>query len=289
MQSNRSLVSQVTTPHCRVTGFGLVEIMIGVALGLVLLLALYSLLASNRQTYSTVQSTTSIMADGQQISQLFNTLLQQTGFRNYERLKLNQALPAGTSELGKIKVSWKEGQSVFITNDVTGNASIKDGTDVLQIRFTGSRNKDSIPATVLAKMDATKTPPDDADGTIINCSGTGVAATPVTMVFYIDTSNRLICSDSLDNTVEIASDVESLKTRVRERGADKEYQQASGTTDWTKVGNLEVAFLLAKPFDGSVKRVLNTIKVLDKEVKIADGANKLHQVFSNNLMIRNQP
>lgn len=289
MQSNHALVTKVTFPRSKITGFGLVELMIGIALGLVLLLSLYSLLASNRQTYSSVQSTTSILADGQQISQLFNALLQQTGYRHYHDLKDQKKLSPDTRKLGNIDVTWKEGQAVFVSNDVSSNASVKDGTDVLQIRFTGSSNKNSIPESVMAKLDQTKIKPDDADGTIIDCTGTGVSSTakPLIVAFYIDSNNVLTCADSLNHTVAIASDVESLQARVKKSATTQEYTDASKVTDWSDITNLEVAFLLAKPFDGAIKSTSNKITILDKELTIADGANKLRQVFGNNVTIRN--
>ena len=270
-------------------GFSVVEIMIGVALGLVLLISLYSLLVSNRQTYSSVQTNTELLSSGQQITQLINTLVQQAGFRNYARIKLNQLLPAETTTLAGITVAWQDRQALFVSNNVGASTSAKPNTDVLQLHFVGSRNSDSIPASVLSAMGTNAPTATAADGTIIDCLGQGVAGTSITVALYVSNDNNLICFDNINNqAVVMAPDVENLQIRVKNQLGSKEYKVADGSTNWTTISNVEVGFLLAKPYDSTVAATATSISLPGETVSIASGDNhKLRQVFVSNVMVRN--
>lgn len=274
------------------SGLGLVEIMIGVALGLVLLLALYSLLVSNRQTYSSVQTSSELIKNSQQITQLITTLLQQAGFRNYERLKRGELLPSESTSLVDIDISWQEKQAVFISDDVTNSdtTEAKEGTDVLQIHFVGSRNVDSISASVIEDMPSGSAPAlDAADGTIINCSGDAIDNSSVALALYVSTDNQLMCIDSVNQrAIVVANDVEDLQIRVKTQTGSTAYELPSAVTDWTTISNLEVGFLLSKPYDNGLPVTATTYRLPGKDVTVTnDDEHKIRQAFTSNVMIKN--
>lgn len=274
------------------SGLGLVEIMIGVALGLVLLLALYSLLVSNKQTYSSVQTSSELVKNSQQITQLITTLIQQAGFRNYERVKESQLLPTESTALVGINVSWQEKQAVFISDDVTNSdtTEAKAGTDVLQIHFVGSRNVDSISASVIKDMPSDAAPAlNDADGTIIDCQGNAIADSSIALALYVSTDNKLMCIDSINNAaIAVADDVENLQIRAKAQSGSSAYQLPSSITDWTTISNLEIGFLLSKPYDNSLPVTTTTYHLPGKDITITSSdEQKIRQVFTSNVMIKN--
>lgn len=279
-------------PPLRQTGLGLVEIMIGVALGLVLLLALYSLLVSNRQTYSSVQTSSELVKNSQQITQLITTLIQQAGFRNYDRLKRGQLLPIESTSLVGINVSWKDKQAVFISDDVTNSdtTEAKAGTDVLQIHFVGSRNVDSISASVIKDMPSGSAPAlNDADGTIIDCKGNAIGDSSIALALYVSADNQLMCIDSINNdAVAVADDVENLQIRAKTQTGSSAYVVPSTITDWTTISNLEVGFLLTKPYDNSLPVTSTTYHLPGKDITVTGSDKpKIRQVFTSNVMIKN--
>lgn len=268
------------------SGVSLIEIMIGITLGLVILMVLYSMLVSNRQSYSSIRTSTELMSTGQQISQLVTTLVQQAGFRNYARIKNGTYLPAESITLAGTTISWSEKQSVYISDDVaTGNVDIKSGTDAVFIHFTGSSYGDSIPDTIRTTMNPTPAA-SAADGTIINCNGDSVTNSSMTIGVFVSPDNKLKCFDSSGNKTVIAENIENMQVRIKTTTSNSAYQVAAATTNWPTISNIELGFLLSKQYDTSIQYGSNTIKLLDKDVSVTNKSNLMQTVISN-VMLRN--
>ena len=268
------------------SGVSLIEIMIGITLGLVILMVLYSMLVSNRQSYSSIRTSTELMSTGQQVSQLVTTLVQQAGFRNYARIKNGTYLPAESITLAGTTISWSEKQSVYISDDVaTGNVDIKSGTDAVFIHFTGSSYGDSIPDTIRTAMKPAPAA-SAADGTIINCNGDSVTNSSMTIGVFVSPDNKLKCFDSSGNKTVIAENIENMQVRIKTTTSNSEYQVAVGTTNWPTISNIELGFLLSKQYDTSIQYGGNTIKLLDKDVSVTNKSNLMQTVVSN-VMLRN--
>lgn len=268
------------------SGVSLIEIMIGITLGLVILMVLYSMLVSNRQSYSSIRTSTELMSTGQQVSQLVTTLVQQAGFRNYARIKNGTYLPAESITLAGTTISWSEKQSVYISDDVaTGNVDIKSGTDAVFIHFTGSSYGDSIPDTIRTAMKPAPAA-SAADGTIINCNGDSVTNSSMTIGVFVSPDNKLKCFDSSGNKTVIAENIENMQVRIKTTTSNSEYQVAVGTTNWPTISNIELGFLLSKQYDTSIQYGSNTIKLLDKDVSVTNKSNLMQTVVSN-VMLRN--
>ena len=288
MQSTDRMVTQVMMNlHTKknVSGMSIVEILIGVALGLILLVALYSLLVSNKQTYSSARANTELMSTGQQVSQLITTFVQQAGFRNYARVKGNSFLPTETVTLASTSISWQEKQPLYVLNNATAtNPSIKTGTDAIFLHFTGSNNSDMIPDKIRTSMKPVPAG-NAADGSIINCMGTGLTNNTATIALFIAKDNTLHCADSSGSDVVIADNIENMQIRINKGNAS--YVPATGTIDWTTVSNVEIGLLLAKPYDASITYSAGNISLLDESIAITD-TGKLRISIVSNVMIRNQ-
>jgi Tfp pilus assembly protein PilW len=262
--------------------------MIGITLGLVILMALYSMLVSNRQSYSSIRTSTELMSTGQQVSQLVTTLVQQAGFRNYARIKNSTYLPTETITIAGTSIAWSEKQSTYISNDVaTGNADIKTSTDAVFVHFTGSSYGDSIPDDIRTAMKPVPSAA-DADGTIINCNGDSVTNSSMTIAIFVSPDNKLKCFDSSGNKTVIAENIENMQVRVKTTTSNSEYQVATGTTDWPTISNIELGFLLSKQYDASIQYSSNTIKLLDKDISVTNKSNLMQTIISN-VMLRNTP
>lgn len=287
MQPDRYMAKKLEA-SLKQSGVSLIEIMIGITLGLVILMALYSMLVSNRQSYSSIRTSTELMSTGQQVSQLVTTLVQQAGFRNYARIKNSTYLPTETITIAGTSIAWSEKQSTYISNDVaTGNADIKTSTDAVFVHFTGSSYGDSIPDDIRTAMKPVPSAA-DADGTIINCNGDSVTNSSMTIAIFVSPDNKLKCFDSSGNKTVIAENIENMQVRVKTTTSNSEYQVATGTTDWPTISNIELGFLLSKQYDASIQYSSNTIKLLDKDISVTNKSNLMQTIISN-VMLRNTP
>lgn len=116
----------------RLGGFSLVELMIALTLGLMLTMGLYSMLSSQRLTYQMSQLNGSITERAQRDNNFLRAMVNQAGYMDYDSVQ--------SSILGDTPFvatgSWVKGQVIRADNNLT-SASMKSGSDMLQLRFIG--------------------------------------------------------------------------------------------------------------------------------------------------------
>lgn len=255
----------------RVRGFGLVEIMIAIVLGLFLVMGLYTMLSSSQQSYALGRANSSLSNSGQRVNQLIWNQLHQAGFVNYQRRLLNQPLPAANG--------WLKNQSVSGDNDLN-TAGVMADTDRLRIRFRGSSVGDNDPA-----QSAVTT----ADGRMVNCNGTAIGNTQLlTVTLFVNTSNELICEDSMGNSVVMDRNIESLQFRFRRSGNDEPFVTADnvGAANWASIVAVEFSVLASMPSGQRVEATARDYQLLDKSIDTAADRN-LRQVLNGSITLRN--
>ncbi|MGI9219790.1 MAG: prepilin-type N-terminal cleavage/methylation domain-containing protein [Woeseiaceae bacterium] len=214
-------------------GFSLVELLIGITIGLFLLAGLLTFFGQNRAAYSYQQS-----QSGQQDSErlaniMFTNVLQQAGFSEMTNQRiLNRAslFPAGGP--------FADGQTVVGTEATATVSLIGGGTqtvanDSIAIRFwdgTGIIDCIGNPAPVGAMSVVLLS----ADGVNLNCSTDGGAAQPLVG----------------DDQGPVAQQIRILGMAVAyglDTNADESidtFQRASGVGDWNQVRVAEIQLII---------------------------------------------
>jgi prepilin-type N-terminal cleavage/methylation domain len=257
--------------HQIARGFGLVEIMISIVLGLFLVAGLYTMLVSSQQSYSLGRANSGLSNSGQRVTQLIWNQLHQAGFINYQRRLLNIPLPA--------TATWAQNQSIHGENDLT--TEVKADTDRLTLRYRGSSVGDNDPANVAVMT---------ADERMFDCIGNPVASTQlVEVVLYVNTSNELICDDNQNDPVVMEQNIESLQFRYRLSDDLQPFVTAAditNATDWANVVAIEFSLLAASPSGQSVQALQRDYILLDKTVTKAADKN-LRQVLTGSITLKN--
>ena len=251
-------------------GFGLVEIMIAIVLGLFLLIGLYTMLTSSQQSYALGRANSSLGGSGQRVTQLIWNQLNQAGFVNYQRRLLNASLPSGGV--------WHKNQSVRGENDLA-IAGVLASTDRLSLRFTGSSVGDN---------DPTQSSNQTSDGRMFDCNGGAVPNTQIVVVtLFVNTNGELRCQDSRGNSVVMERNIESLQFRYRV-GTSDAFVTANNVAaaDWSNVVAVEFSLLVAMPSGQGVQALAKSYQVLDKSIAVAADRN-LRQVLNGSITIKN--
>ncbi len=243
------------------TGFSLVELMIALTLGSLLVLGLYSMLSSQRLTYSMTQANGSLTERTQRDSNFIKSMVNQAGYMDYTSMR--DSLLGNTPFIAS--GSWLKGQVVRADNNLT-TAGFKSGSDRLQLRFLG-------------------------DGSLVfNCAGGTVPAQSLWNVsLYVDGDEQLICADANGNTV-LDQGVETLQLQFSNPAAPSSQlraDQVSSSALWLTINRLSYGLLLTEaqtPTTG----VLNgsSYQILDQSVSSANDS-QLRQPLTESLVLRN--
>jgi len=261
------------SPRKQAQGFGLVELMVAIAIGLFIIAGLYSMLSSSQQTYALSQANGQLTESGRRVNRLLQNTLAQAGFINYQRLRLNHSLPVAT--VASPSVSWTLGQSVSGSNDLASSGTALAGTDVLLMRFYGSSIKDN-------DSNAASSTADKPDGFLFDCSGNAMNNQKlVTLSLYVSPTKQLICADDQGNTQVLANDIESLQFRFLPDTTGASFVTADNITNWSGVMAVEYAFLASAASGQGIQSASQSYQLLDKSVT-AGGDRLLRQVFSGN-------
>lgn len=264
------------SPRKQAQGFGLVELMVAIAIGLFIIAGLYSMLSSSQQTYALSQANGQLTEAGRRVNRLMQNILAQAGFINYQRLRLNNSLPVAT--VASPAVNWGLGQAVSGANDLTSSGTALADTDVLLLRFYGSSTKDNDDS----GSDGT------ADGFLFDCSGNAMNNQKlVTLSLYVSPTKQLICADDQGNTQLLANDIESLQFRFLPDTTGASFVTADNITNWSGVIAVEYAFLASAASGQGIQSASQSYQLLDKTVT-AGGDRQLRQVFSGNITLHNQ-
>lgn len=214
-------------------GFNLVELLIGISIGLFLLGGLMTFFGQNRQAYSYQQSQSGQQGSERLANIMFTNVLQQAGFSamNNQRILNRAALfPAAGP--------FADGQALMGTEATATVALIGGGTqtvpnDSIAIRFlddVGIIDCIGNPVPVAAMSAVVLA----VDGVNLNCSTDGGAARPLMG----------------DNQGPIAQQIRFLGMAVAyglDTNSDESidsFQRAGGVTDWNQVRVAEIELII---------------------------------------------
>ena len=252
-------------------GFGLVEIMIAIVLGLFLLVGLYTMLSSSQQSYALGRANSNLGGSGQRVTQLVWNQLHQAGFINYQRRLLNLPLPAAGV--------WAKNQSVRGENDLAVGG-VMANTDRITLRFWGSSIGDN---------DPTQAAYTTTDGRMFSCNGTPVANTQLVAIsLFVNGNGELICQDNIGPAIVMERNIESLQFRYRLSGPHDTFVTANtiAAADWPNVVAVEFSLLVAMPSGQGVQALARNYQLLDKQIAAAADRN-IRRVLNGSITIKN--
>lgn len=245
----------------RLGGFSLVELMIALTLGLMLTMGLYSMLSSQRLTYQMSQLNGSITERAQRDNNFLRAMVNQAGYMDYDSV---QSSILGDTPFIKTG-SWVKGQVIRADNNLT-SASMKSGSDMLQLRFIG-------------------------DGALIyNCAGNVVSAQMLWYVsIYVNSNSQLICSDTNSTTV-LDENVETLQLLFTSSTTPSTLLRADEVTSasaWLTVTRLSYGLLLAEKNVAAASGInTQSYQILDQSINSANDS-QLRQPITESLLLRN--
>jgi type IV pilus assembly protein PilW len=196
------------------SGFGLVEIMVAMVIGLFLMGGLIQIFLGNKQAFLVQEAQARLQENARMASVFLSSNLGKAGFHQNAQDDATTIFTAANLALSG-------------TNDnANGGDTILDGTDAITVRFEG-------------------------DGNITDCRGNGVAAGALsTNIYRIDTSNELECSADGGTTFQpLIENVENMQVLYGEDtdadGVVDQYRDAGGVANFDNVLSIHVALLLA--------------------------------------------
>ena len=214
-------------------GVGLIDVLVGLVIGIFILWALSTFFGQNKRTYAYQQAQANQQQHERIMSFLLGSVLRQAGYApmNATRLLDTAALfpAAGVFAAGQV-VSGTQGTHNVTVNGVTGAQAYPD--DTIAIRYIGdanvSRCNGAAPAAGALATDQVET-----DGITFSCTADGVTM-PLFGTANVPLTQQLrVLGLAINYGVDVDAD-ESIDRFVR----------ASAVTDWSqvKVAEIEVHF-----------------------------------------------
>lgn len=257
-------------------GLSLIELMIAMAIGLVLTLAMTHLLTANRTSYSTVLSQAQIAENGRAALYLVGSVVRLAGYWDDNNYRKQFAAEAGFKS--DAVVTGKD-------NDST-ETDVVDGTDTVSVRLGGAE-----------------------DEGIMTCNGTKISETQMAVqrlylgpaagservptlyceitIYAFNAAMGTMTSPQKTETVPLINGIENMQLLYGMGDSNKlQLLPASKVTDWTKVTSVSVAFLATSGDNVPGTGVSRSYKLFDETVKgVADGRPR--RVMEQVIMLRN--
>lgn len=254
----------------RQQGLSLIELMIALALGLILTLAVTQIFIASRHTYSVVTGQSETSENGRVASFLLRRALQEAGYWDtWGNPDAQKLFPAASS--------MAQGVVVTGTNDDGLNSS-----DTITLRFTGA-----------------------ADGGIESCLGNAPGNNSIVVErYYLKSPGtglepELMCDATITNlngtttTAKVSQPliegVENMQILYGIGNATSvtQYVKAGDVADWTKVRSIKFAILAASSADTAGLVNSKTYVLLDKSVTAPGTDKRPRQVYTDIVALRN--
>lgn len=277
-------------------GLSLFELMVALSLGLFVMAGTLQVFVGSRQTLDVIQSNSSMQEAAQFGFYFINKMTRQAGYLNAGNLDtttgstsfanelVGKFNAAGTSEGAQANANpfitnpW-EADATFAASSVVASdsafaptgATVKAGTDVLQIRLQG-----------------------EDDGTMTDCEGQPIDSGTHQINFFVGDDDQLYCQVDARSAVGLVGVVEDMQLQfgvATNPSGDPEtryiinnYQNAADIADWSQVMTVRVA-LLAASDNSALDKTSKSYTVLDKAAQsFSDG--KSRQVFTQTIALR---
>lgn len=246
------------------SGFGLVELMIALVLSLIVVGGLYAALIGDQKSYEATRASHLLVSKNRMSIQTLRLYLQQAGFRDYNQLYQNTLLPL-VSTADSFGFTWDEAQMVQGLNDQTTFAGAKADTDVIAFRFFGAAAPNA---------------------SMYTCDGSELAAdTVTTLVFFISSSDQLVCRDASGDTVfdESIDNLQVLYGSVDD--STFKYYTATEVPNWNEINRVKVGLLVSQEVSMGNLSNTSSYQVLDKTVSVND--RSIRQAVSETVLLLN--
>jgi len=270
--------------------------MVALTLGLFVVAGTLQVFVGSRQSLDVIQSNSSMQEAAQFGFYFISKMTRQAGYLNAGDLGntagsnifaselVNRFNVAGTAAGAAananpfIQNPWAAtapfGLSAVVASDATfapSGATVKAGTDVLQIRLQG-----------------------EGDGTMVDCEGQAINANTSQVNFFVGSDDQLYCQVNNRAAVGLVGVIEDMQllfgVATNPGGASEtryiidNYQIADNVVDWSQVMTVRVG-LLAASDNTALDKAPKAYTLLDKDIPaISDG--KSRQVFTQTIALR---
>ncbi|AKE52285.1 PilW family protein [Kangiella geojedonensis] len=231
-------------------GFTLVELMVGMLLGLILIAGVFTVYLSTKKTNNTAEGVISAQSDAQLALSFMKEDIARAGWVNNSSITytMNSPLPAD-----------------YKTYE--GGA----GIDMLKIHYESCDSSQAINECIGAAIDSA------------DCNG--VAVTPgdtITNVYEVN-GGVLTCNDQ-----PLISNVEDFQVLFGElNGSSLNYVTADNITNVSNIRSIRFGLLLTSEKNTSDSNISRNINLLGKDISVND--KKLHLKYETTVVIHNRP
>ncbi len=162
-------------------GFNLIELMVSILIASIIISGMYSLLTSSIVNYGFSKGSAAAGASSRRINNTFNSLVFQTGYLNFNRVKNYGSFQAYGQDdaLPDIK-GWRENEVIRAERYSEGDSGYGDA---FKVRFYGSSVTDNLVSSSNS----------DADGYVFDCKGQPVKSNQQMELLFKVTDEGLVC------------------------------------------------------------------------------------------------
>lgn len=231
-------------------GFTLVELMVGMLLGLILIAGIFTIYLSSKETNRTAEGVISAQSDAQLALSFLKEDISRTGWVNNSSLAYTMASPL---------------PSDFATYE--GGA----GSDILKVHYESCDSS-------VAENECISSGADSAD-----CNGVAVTPGATITNTYQVTAGVLTCNSQ--PLVDNVTDFQVLYGQLSSNGL--EYVTADNITNSSRIHSIRFGFVLSSEGDTSDTNISRDIDLLGKTVSVND--RKLHLKYESTVVVLNKP
>ncbi len=232
-------------------GFTLVELMVGMVLGLILIAAVVTVYLSSSKTNRTSQGVLNANSNIQFAIDLLKDDFARAGWANNTSLAYSLSSPLSSD---------------YVNFD--GGA----GSDTIKIQYESCDNSDSDNKCLTSGIDST------------DCNGVAVSGGDIiTNVYSVNANKELICNNQV-----LISNVESFQVLYGQVTATGiEYVIASNISDPSRVHSIRFGLIVSSDINTADKKVSKSIQLLDKTITSNDQKVKLK--YESTVVVLNKP
>ncbi|MGI8739795.1 MAG: PilW family protein [Gammaproteobacteria bacterium] len=261
-------------------GFTLVEMMIGMVLGLLLLAGVINIFLNGRQSYQMQEGFSRLQENGRFAMDVLAVNLRHAGFKPNALGVDDFAFPASATAIAPTVATFATASQVVAGTDSNANTAdlIRDGTDTLSFRFQGTGA--GVPSPLTDCLAATP----------------AAGAVGINTLYVRTPENQLHCRDGAGQDQPMLDGVEGMQVLYGvdtdgdpDRTANRYGTAATLTTngDWARVVSVRVALLLSTVEDVTNAPDTTTYILLNNAAVGPFNDRVRRHVFTTTVALRN--
>ncbi|MGQ0503212.1 MAG: PilW family protein [Panacagrimonas sp.] len=281
------------TASRRQHGFSLVEMMIATVIGLIIMAGVLSVFLGSKQAFRTQEGMSQIQEGGRFIAYLVSPYVRLAGYLPDPR--------AQTDPAQHFRGSWR---AIFGSNDaffpggpITGNTSVKPGTDALMVTYTADQGlRNCLNVGVSDKHLVTNvfyvSAPDATGLSSLNCGAGELAAgaDPESAIGIKSLGPQPLIQGVQDMQILYGEDTDAADDDTLDRDASglfpNRYVNADAVSDWERVVSVRITLTIE-----GVDRTEGNLTVGDGSGKVQDdlvSGGRIRRSFTTTISIRNR-